>query len=93
MDVRFDVPEELAQHFIAEPGGIARAAVEALAAEGVRSGRLTVYHGRQMLGIRSRYEIDGFLKRRGLLLSDTIQRIRADSILLKTQKLYEAVPA
>jgi len=79
MDVHFDVPEELARQFNALPGGIARAAVEALAAEGVRSGKLTVYQARQMLGIRSRYEMDGFLKARGLLLSDTIQQIVADS--------------
>ena len=74
----FDVPEELARQFHAEPGGIARAAVEALAAEGVRSGKLTVYQARQMLGIRSRYGMDGFLKARGLLLSDTIQQVVAD---------------
>ena len=79
MYVHFHVPEEVARQFTAEPGGIARAAVEALAAEGVRSGKLTVHQARHMLGIRSRYEMDGFLKRRGLLLSDTIQQVVADS--------------
>jgi hypothetical protein len=79
MDVHFDVSDELARQFNAEPGGIARAAVEALAAEGVRSGKLTAYQARQMLGIRSRYAMEGFLKARGLLLSDTIQQIVADS--------------
>lgn len=79
MDVHFDVPEELARQFTAEPGGIARAAIEGLAAEGVRSGKLTVYQARQMLGIRSRYEMDGFLKARSLLLSNTLQEIVADS--------------
>ena len=78
MNVHFDVPEEVARQFT-EPGGIARAAVEALAAEGVRSGKLTVYQARQMLGIASRYEMDGFLKARGLLLSDTIEQVAADS--------------
>ena len=79
MDVHFDVPEEVARQFTAEPGGIARAAVEALAAEGVRSGRLTVYQARQLLGIRSRYEMDGFLKAHGLLLSGTLEEVVADS--------------
>ena len=32
-----------------------------------------------MLGIRSRYDMDGILKGRGLLLSDTIQQVVADS--------------
>lgn len=79
MDVHLDIPEEVALQFTAEPGGIARAAVEALAAEGVRSGTLTVYQARQMLGIRSRYQMDGFLKARGLHLPDTMQQVVADS--------------
>ena len=79
MDVHFDVPEEVARQFTAEPGGIAQAAVEALAVEGVRSGRLTVYQARQLLGIRSRYEMDGFLKTRGLFLTDTMEEVVADS--------------
>ena len=79
MDVYIDVPEEVARQFTAEPGGIARAAVEALAAEGVRSGKLTVYQARQLLGIRSRYEMDGFLKARGLFLPDTMQEVVSDS--------------
>lgn len=79
MDVHFDVPEEVARQLAAEPGGISRVAVEALAAEGVRSGKLTVYQARQMLGIRSGYEMDGFLKARGVLLADTIQQVIADS--------------
>lgn len=79
MDVHFNVPEEVARQFTEEPGGMARIAVEALATEGVRSGKLTVYQARQLLGIRSRYEMDGFLKARGLLLSDTIEDVLADS--------------
>jgi hypothetical protein len=79
MDVHINVPEEIARQFAAEPGGIARAAVEALAAEGLRSARLTVYQARQLLGIRSRYEMDGFLKARGLFLAATMEEVVADS--------------
>ena len=79
MDVHIDVPEDVARQFTAEPGGIARATVEALAAEGVRSGKLTAYQARQLLGIRSRYEMDGFLKARGLFLPDTMEEVAADS--------------
>jgi len=53
MQVRLDVPEDVAKQFAAEPGGITRAALEALAIEGVRSGKLTVHQARQMLGIAS----------------------------------------
>jgi hypothetical protein len=79
VDVHINIPEEVARQFTAEPGGIARAAVEALAAEGVRSGKLTVYQARQLLGIRSRYEMDGFLKAHGLFLPETVEEVVADS--------------
>jgi len=79
MQVHLDVPEDVAQRFAAEPGGITRATLEALAVEGVRSGKLTVHQARTMLGIRSRYEMDGFLKARGVLLPITMEDVAADS--------------
>lgn len=79
MQIHLDVPEDVAQQFAAEPGGITRAAMEALAIEGVRSGKLTVYQARQMLGIPSRYEMDGFLKAHGVLLPITMDEVVRDS--------------
>jgi hypothetical protein len=78
MQVNLDVPEDVAQQFAAEPGGITRAALEALAIEGMRSGRLTTHQARQMLGIPSRYEMDGFLKAHGVLLPVTLQEVVRD---------------
>jgi hypothetical protein len=54
-------------------------AVEALAAEGVRSGELSVFQARERLGIQSRYEMDGFLKKYGVLLDLTWEGVRKDS--------------
>jgi hypothetical protein len=79
MQVQLDVPEEVAQQFAAEPGGITRAALEALAIEGVRSGKLTVHQARRMLGIPSRYQMDGFLKVHGVFLPITAEEIVKDS--------------
>ena len=79
MQVYLDVPEDVARQFAAEPGGITRAALEALAIEGVRSGKLTVHQARQMLGIPSRYEMDGFLKAHGVLLPMTMEQVVSDS--------------
>jgi hypothetical protein len=79
MRVHLDVPEEVARRFGAEPGGIARVAIEALALEGVRSGKLTEHQAREMLSIRSRYEMDGFLKEHGVPLPTTLDEIPADS--------------
>ena len=78
MQVNFDVPEDVAQQFAAEAGGITRAALEALAIEGVRSGKLTVHQAREMLGIPSRNEMDGFLKAHGVLLPLTFQDFVSD---------------
>lgn len=77
--VHLDLPEEVARQFAAEPGGITQAATEALAIEGVRSGKLTLFQARQMLGIRSRNEMDGFLKAHGVFLPDTVEEIIKDS--------------
>jgi hypothetical protein len=79
MQVNIDVPEDIARQFAEAPGGVHRAALEALAIEGVRSGRLTVYQARLMLGLASRYEMDGFLKARGVLLSDKLDEVIRDS--------------
>ena len=79
MQVQLEVPEEVARQFAAEPGGLTRAALEALALEGVRSGKLTVHQAGRMLGISSRYEMDGFLKAHGVLLPLTIQDVVRDS--------------
>ncbi len=73
MQVTVDVPEDLVRHFAADAGGLSRAALEALALEGVRSGRLTTSQARRLLGIQSRYEMDGFLKTHGVFLPVAIE--------------------
>ena len=79
MQVHLDLPEDVASQFAAEPGGVTRAALEALAVEGVRSGKLTEYQARQMLGIQSRYEMDGFLKAHGVLMPIELEDVIRDS--------------
>ncbi len=58
---------------------LSRTVLEALALEGVRSGKLTVAQARRLLGFRSRYEMDGFLKTHGVFLPITIEDVRRDS--------------
>jgi hypothetical protein len=57
MQVTIDIPEDLLQH--PDP---AREALEAYAIAGYRSGALTPYQTRQLLGFETGYELDGFLK-------------------------------
>jgi hypothetical protein len=79
VQVQFDIPDEVALQFSQQPGGVGRAAVEALATEGVRSGRLIEHQARVLLGITTRYEMDGSLKAHGILLPDTLENILRDS--------------
>jgi hypothetical protein len=78
MDVHLEIPEEFARPLAADAKGLARVALEALAAEGVRSGKLTVYQARRLLGIESRYEMDGLLKAHGVFLDLTIEGVQKD---------------
>jgi hypothetical protein len=47
MDVHVEVPEELARQLASDSEDLARVALEALAAEGVRSGKLSVFQARE----------------------------------------------
>ena len=79
MRITLDLPEDLARHFAADAEGLSRAALEALAIEGVRSGKLTTGQVRRALGFRTRYEVDGFLKERGVYLPLTVNDVRRDA--------------
>ncbi len=61
MQITVTLPDDLAALLLPgqEP---ARAALEALALEAYRQRRITGYQFRTLLGIPSRYELDGFLK-------------------------------
>lgn len=84
MQIQFEVPEEIALILADEPVGLRRAAIEALMLEGLRSGKITTYQARQVLGIASRYEMDGFLKAHGVYLPVTLDQVIEDSELAAT---------
>ena len=79
MDVHLEIPEEFARHLASDAKGLARAALDALAAEGVRSGKLTNFQARRLLGIQSRYEMDGFLQAHGVFLDLSLADVQKDS--------------
>ncbi len=79
MNVHLEIPEELARRLASDANGLARAALEAIALESVRSGKLTVSQARRLLGIQSRYEMDGLLKAHGVFLDLTLEDVRSDS--------------
>jgi predicted HTH domain antitoxin len=62
MQITVDLPKDIAQR--PDP---AREALEALAIEGYRSGALSSFETRRLLGFETRYELDGFLKAHNVL--------------------------
>jgi hypothetical protein len=79
MQITMEIPEDLGRLIAADAGELPRAALEALALEAIRGGKLTVSQGRRLLGISSRYEMDGFLKAHGVLLDLTIEDVLRDA--------------
>lgn len=63
MQITVDIPDDLAAVLAPAGQDPARAALEALGLEAYRERRITGYQLRMLLGIPSRYELDGFLKK------------------------------
>ena len=79
MQVTLEVPEDLVPLLGESPAGLTRAALEALALEGLRSGKISVAQARRLLGVSSRYEMDGFLKSHEIFLPLTAEDIERDA--------------
>jgi hypothetical protein len=62
MNLTVHLPDDLAQRLSADGVDLARRALEALASEEFRAGRLTKHELRQLLGFETRAELDCFLK-------------------------------
>jgi hypothetical protein len=78
MEITLTIPDELARHIIPEGLDPARQALEDMAVEAYRAHRLTGSQLRRLLGIPSRYELDAFLKKRGVWLEYTIEDFRRE---------------
>ena len=79
MTISIEIPEEFARRLAADDVSLGRAALEALAADGVRSGKLTVFQARVLLEIDSRFEMDALLKAHGVFLEMTSDDVLRDA--------------
>lgn len=68
----------MAEQIRASTPDIARRMLEALAIEGYRSGTLTGKQVREMLGLKSRFDLDPFLKRAGVFREYTAEELESD---------------
>ena len=62
MQITLEIPDELVSPLVPPGHDAVRTTLEALALEAYRQQRLSEYQLRTLLGIRSGYELDGFLK-------------------------------
>jgi hypothetical protein len=78
MNVTVHIPDELAARLAAEGGDLERRALEGFALAEYQAGRLTGSEMRQLLGISTRYELDGFLKAHGLFEEYTLEDLEQE---------------
>jgi predicted HTH domain antitoxin len=64
VQVRFEVPEDIARSLAAGQESLDRAALESLAAEGYRSGSLSETQVMRLLGLSSRFAVHDWLRER-----------------------------
>jgi hypothetical protein len=76
--VAVHIPAALADQLGGPGPDLDRQAAEALALRAYQAGTLTRYELRLILGIETRYELDGFLKARGIHEPVTLEDIHRD---------------
>ncbi|MFN0165888.1 MAG: UPF0175 family protein [Bryobacteraceae bacterium] len=79
MHVTVDLPEDIASQLASDEQALSRAAVEALAIEGVRSGKLSTGQARRLLGFETRLEVDSFLKDHGVVPTISVEDVERDA--------------
>ena len=79
VDIVINLPEDIARVLQAGGADLSRAALEGLALEGVRSGKLSTGQARRLLGFSTRYDVDGFLKSHGVFLDTTVEEVERDA--------------
>jgi hypothetical protein len=62
VELTVQIPDQLAHRMAASMGDLSRRALEALAGEEFKNGRITKPELRRLLGFRTRYRLDGLLK-------------------------------
>jgi hypothetical protein len=84
MELIVQIPDELASRMNASGGELARRALEALALEEFKSGRITKPELRRLLGFGTRYRLDGFLKSHDVYEDYTLQDLEQEVEALRS---------
>lgn len=82
MRLSVEIPDDIAIALTATGGDLSRRALEALALEELRAGRIFEPQLRKMLGL-ARIELDGFLKSHGIYKNYTLEDFEQERKALK----------
>jgi hypothetical protein len=78
MELTVQIPDELASRMSASGVDLSRRALEALALEEFKGGRITKPELRRLLGFGTRYQLDGFLKAHEVYEDYTLQDLEQE---------------
>jgi hypothetical protein len=84
MEVTVHIPDDLVSLMNVAGPDLSRRALEALALEEYRNGRISDPELLRLLGFQTRYELDGFLKAHGCYEDITIADVERDLADLKS---------
>jgi hypothetical protein len=84
MDVTVQIPDDLAKRLTARGDDLSRRALEGFSLEEYKSGHISKAELRRLLGLETRYEVDGFLKAHNVFDEVTIDDLRRDVLDLES---------
>jgi predicted HTH domain antitoxin len=73
MNLTLVIPDDVAARLSASGADLSRRALEAFAVEEYRNGRISKAELRRLLGMQSRYELDGVLKAHGVWIDYSME--------------------
>ena len=83
MELTLHIPDDVAQRLSAAGSDLSRRALEAFALEEFKAGWLTEPQLRQLLGLQTRHELDGFLKAHEVWLNYTREDLERERAALQ----------
>lgn len=83
MNVAIGIPDDVGMALATQAGGISRAVLEAVAVESYRSVVITTAQVQQMLGLRSRWDTDSFLRRAEAFIDYTMDDLERDIAVIR----------
>jgi hypothetical protein len=78
MQVTIELPDDVVDQVRRTSGDVARRVLEAFAIDSFRSGKLTGWQVRQLLQLKTRFELDAMLKQAGIFRKYSVEELGRD---------------